>query len=134
MPILGLEPTQFISESYWQQAFNNLGCRKKYADIRIRNTQFISEGYGQHAFKYLGCRKKNADIVTQTNTVYFRRLLATRLQLSGLRKEMCRYWDSKQRSLFPKATKNTRSTTWAADRNMPLLRLEPTQFISVGIC
>jgi len=105
MPILGLEPTQFISEAY---------C--------------------QHAFNYLGCRKKNADIGTRTNTVYFRRLLLARVKLPVLLKEICRYWDSNHHNLFPKATGNTRSTTWAAERNMPILGLEPTQFISERYC
>jgi len=45
MPILGLEPTQVISESYCEHAFNYLGCREIYVDIVIRTTQFISEGY-----------------------------------------------------------------------------------------
>jgi len=58
MPILGLEPTQFISEAYWLHAFNYLGCRKKYADIGVRN-----------------------------NTVYFIRLLPTRFQLPLLQKD-----------------------------------------------
>ena len=95
MPILGLEPTQFISEGYWQHPFNYLGCRKKYADIG-----------------------------TRTNTVYFRRLLLERPKLLGLKKEICRYCYSKQHSLFPKPTANTRSTTWAAERNMPVLGFE----------
>jgi len=193
MPILGLEPTQFISEGYWLHALNYLGCRKKYADIGnrtntvyfrrllatrvqlpglqkeicrywasnqhslfpkatgntrsttwtaernmpilgIEQTQFICEGYWHHAFNSLGCRKKYADIGSRTNTVYFRRLLATHVQRPGLQKEICRYWDSNQLSLFPKATGNTRSTTWAAGRNLPILGREPTQFISEGYC
>jgi len=44
MPILGLEQTQFISEGYYQHAFNYLGCRKKYPDIGIGNRRFISIG------------------------------------------------------------------------------------------
>jgi len=107
MPILGLEPTQFISEGHCQHAFNYLGCRKKYADIGTRTTPFISEGYWQHAFNYLGCRKKYADIGTRNNTVYFQRLLPTRVQLPGLQKEICRYWDSNQHRLFLKATART---------------------------
>ena len=103
MPILGLEPTRFISDGYWQHAFNYLGCRKKYADIR-----------------------------TRTNTVYFLRLLPARLKLLDLQKEICRYWDSNEHSLFPKATGKKRSTTWAAESNMPKLGLEATQFISEG--
>ena len=105
MPILGLEPTQSISEGYCQHALNSLGCRKKYAHIG-----------------------------TRTNTVYFRRLLATRVQLRGLYKEVWRYWDSNQHSLFPKATGITRSTTWASEINMPIMGLEPTQSISEGFC
>jgi len=95
-------------------------------------THFISEGYWQHVFNYLGCRKKYADIGTRTNTVYFRRLLATRLKLPGLQKEICRYWDSNQHSLFQKATANTLSTNLAAERELPILGLEQTQFISEG--
>ena len=95
MTIFGLEPTHFISQGYWQNAFNYLGCRRNYADIG-----------------------------TRTNTVYFRRLLATRVQQPGLQKEICRYRDSNQHSLIPKDTGNTRSTTWAAERNMPLLGFE----------
>jgi len=179
MPILGLEPTHFISEGYWQHAFKYLVCRKKYADIGTQNnssfpkangnmrsttwavernmpvlgfephsllpkdtgnprsttrdaerimpilglepTQFISEGYCQHAFNYLRCRKKYANIGARTNTVYFRRQLPTRFQLPGLQKDKCRYWDSYKNSLFPKANGKTRSTTWAAERNMPVL-------------
>ena len=48
--------------------------------------------------------------------------------------KICRCWDSKQNSLFPKATDNTRSTTWTAERNMPILGLELSQFISEGYC
>jgi len=76
MPILGLEPTQFISEGYGQHAFHYLGCRKKYADIGTQ-TQVISEGYWQHPFNYLGCRKKYADIGTRTNTVFFKATAST---------------------------------------------------------
>src|SRR5215469_16152012 len=83
MPILGLEPTQFISEGYCYLAFNCLGYIKKYADIG-----------------------------TRTNTLYFRRLLLARVQLLGLHKEICRYWDSNQHTLFPKATVSTHSTAW----------------------
>jgi len=43
----------------------------------------------------------------------FRRLPLARFQLSGLHKEICRYWDSNQHSLFPKATASSRSTAWA---------------------
>jgi len=96
MPIMGLEPTQFISEGYWQHAFNYLGCGKKYADIG-----------------------------TRTNTVYFRRHLLARLKLPGLQKDICPYRDSNQHSSFPKATVNTRSTTGDAERNMQILGLEP---------
>jgi len=103
MPIFGLEPTHFISQGYWQHAFNYMGSRQKYADIG-----------------------------TRTNTFYFRRLLATRVQLPGMQKEICQYWGSQQNSLFPKATGNTRSTTWAAESNMPIFGLEPTHFISQG--
>jgi len=63
---------------------------------------------------------------------FFWRLLATRVQLAGLQKEKCRYWDSNLHRLFPKATGNTRSTTWTAERNWPILGLEQTQFISDG--
>jgi len=52
----------------------------------LEPTQFISEGYWQHAVNYLACRKKYADIGTRTNTVYFRRLLLARLKLLGLQK------------------------------------------------
>jgi len=96
---IGNRTTQFISEGYWQHAFNYLGCRKKYPDIWNRNTQFISKCYWQHAFNYLGCRKKYADIGSRTNTFYFRRILATRVQLPGLEKEICQYWDSNQHAL-----------------------------------
>jgi len=105
MPILGLEPTQFISEGYCLHALNFLGCRKKYAVIGIRN-----------------------------NKVYFRRIILARRKRPGLHKEMCRYWDSNQHSLFPKTTGNTHSTTWASERNMPILGLETTQIISEGYC
>jgi len=105
MPILEVETRQSISEGYWQQEFNYLGFRKKYVDIRIR-----------------------------TYTVYFRRIKATRVQLPRLQKETCRYWDSIQHILFPKATGITLSTVWAAERIMPILGLEPTQFISEGYC
>ena len=110
-----------------------------------------------------GCRKKYANIGTRTNTFYFRWQLLESLKLPGLQKDICRYWDSNQHSLFPNATANTRSTTWAAERNMPILGfephilfpkatgntrsttwaaertmpilgLEPTQFISEGYC
>jgi len=103
MPILGIEPTQFIYEGYWLHSFNYLGCRKKYAGIG-----------------------------TRTNTVYLRRLLASHVQLPGLPKDICRYWDSYQHGLFPKVTSNTRSTTWAAEINMPILGIERTQFIYEG--
>jgi len=96
MPILGLEPTHFIFEGYWQHAFNCLGFREKYENIG-----------------------------TRTNTVYFRRLPLARLKLPGPQKDMCRYLWSNQHSLFPKASANSRSTTWAAERSMPILRLEP---------
>jgi len=95
------------------------------AILGLEATQLISEGYCQHGFNYLGWRKKNADFVTRTNKVYFRRLLATRVQLPGLQKEICRYRDSNKHSLFPKAIANTLSTTWAAERKMPILGLEP---------
>jgi len=100
--------------------------------LLLETTQFISEAYCQHAFNYLGRRKKYADIGTRTNTVYFRRLLLARLKLPGLQKQICRYWNSNQHSLLPKATGNTRSTAWAVERTMPILGLEPTQFISEG--
>jgi len=93
-------------------------------------TQLISDGFWQHAFNYLGCRKKYADIGTRTNIVVFWRLMATRVQLHGLLKEIYRYWDTNQHKLFPKATGNTLSTTWAEGRNMAILGLERTQFIS----
>jgi len=35
------------------------------------------------------------------------------VQLPGLYKEICRSWDSNQRSLFQKATRSTRSTALA---------------------
>ena len=73
---------------------------------------------------------KYADNGTRTNTVYFRRLLVTRVQIFGLRNEISLYWDSNQHSLFPKANETTRSTTWTAERYMPILGLEPTKFIS----
>jgi len=100
--------------------------------LGIEQTQFISEGYCQPAFNYLVCRKKYADNGTRTNTDYFRRLLATRFQLTGVQKEICRYWDSNQHSLFTKATGNTLSTNWPAERNMPKMGLQPKQFISDG--
>jgi len=100
--------------------------------LGLESTQFISEGYWQHAFNYLGCRNKYADIGSRTNTVYFRRLLARRVQLRGLQKEICRYWDSTQHRLFAKATSNTRSTTWAAERNMPLLGFEPHSLLTTA--
>jgi len=103
MPILGLDQTQFIYEGDWHNAFNCLGCRNKYADIG-----------------------------TRTNTVYFRRLLPTRVQLPGLQKEICRYWGPNQHSLFHKATANTLYSTWAAERKMPILGLEQTHFITEG--
>jgi len=103
VPIFVIEQTQFIYDGYCQHSFNYLGCRKKYADIGTRTTQFNSEGYWQHAFNYLGCRKKYDDIGTRNNTVS-----------------------------FPKATGNTRSTIWDEERNMPILGLEPRQFISEG--
>jgi len=105
MPILGLEPTQIFSEGYWQHAFNCLGCRNKYANIGTRN-----------------------------KTVYFRRLLLASLKLPGLQKDICRNRDSNQHCLFPNATANPLSTTWSAERNMPILGLEPTQFISESYC
>jgi len=98
----------------------------------LETTQFISEGYYQHALNYLGCRKKYADTVTRTNAVYLRRLLPTRVQLSGLQKEIWRYWDSNKYILFPKATAKARKTVWASERNMAKLGLEPTHFISEG--
>ena len=54
-----------------------------------------------------------ADSGTRTNIVCFRRLLLARVQLPGLHKEICRYWDSKKHSLFPKATASTCSSAWA---------------------
>jgi len=134
MPILGHETSQFFSEGYWQNAFNHLGFRKNMPIMELEQTQSISEGYCQHTLNSLGCRKKYALIGTRTNTVYFRRLLLALLKLPCLQKEICRYWDSNQHSLFPKTTGNTRSTTWALERNMPILGLEPTQFISEGYC
>ena len=192
MPILGLEQTQFFSEGYWQHAFNFLGCRKLYDDIGTRtNTVYFRRllatrvqlpGLRKEICRYWDSnhtvyfrrllathvqlpdlQKELCRIGTQTNTVYFRRLLLARLKLPGLQKDICRYWDSNQHSLFPNATANTRSTTWAAERNMPILGfephilfpkatgntrsttwaaertmpilgLEPTQFISEGYC
>jgi hypothetical protein len=52
--------------------------------------------------------KKYADIGTRINIVSFRRLLLARVQLPGLHKEICRYWDSNQHSIFPKNTASTR--------------------------
>jgi hypothetical protein len=40
-------------------------------------------------------------------------LLLARVQLPGLHKEICQYWDSNEHSLFPKATASTHSTAWA---------------------
>jgi len=56
--------------------------------------------------------------------------MPTRLKLPGLQKEICQYWYSNQHSLFPHATDNKRSSTWVAERNTPILGLEPTQFFS----
>ena len=134
MPILGLEPTQFISEGYCLHALNFLGFRKKYADIGTRTNAVYFRRLLPTRVKLFGCRKKYADIGNRTNTVYFRSLLATRVQLPGLQKEICRYWDSNQYSLFPKDTGKTRSTIWAAERNVLILGLKPTQFISEDYC
>jgi len=45
---------------------------------------------------------------TRTNVVHFQRLLLARVRLPRLHKEICRQWDSNQRSLFLKATASTR--------------------------
>ena len=143
MSTVGLEPTQFISQGYYQHAFNCLGyikkqsdrgtrtnvvffCEgysqhafkclgyiKKYADSGTRTNVDFFEGYCQHAFKCLGYIKKYADSGTRTNIVCFRRLLLARVQLPGLHEEISRQWDSNQHSLFPKTTASTRSTAQA---------------------
>jgi hypothetical protein len=78
--------------------------------------------------------KKYADIGTRTNTVCFLKLLLPRAQLCGLHKEICRYWDSNQHSLSPKATASMGSTVWVTERNMPISGLEPTQCVSECYC
>jgi len=75
MPILGLEPTQIISEGYCNTRSTNWDAERNMPILGLEPTHFISEVYWQHAFNYLGCRKKDADIGTRNNTVYFRRLL-----------------------------------------------------------
>jgi len=132
MPILGLEPHSLLPKATGNTRSTTWAAERNTPLLRFEKTQFISEGYCQHAFNNRGCRKKYADIGIRTNTVYFRRLLATRVQLSGTRKK---YGDIGTRTntvFFSKATENPCSTTWAAERIMPVLRLVPTQFISEG--
>jgi len=64
MPILGLEPTQFYSEGFWQHALPNWASERYMPIFGLETTQINSEGYWQHAFNYMGCRKKYADIGT----------------------------------------------------------------------
>ena len=47
------------------------------------------------------------------NIAFYRRLILARVQVPSLNKELCRQWDSNQRTLFPKATASTRWTPWA---------------------
>jgi len=134
MSILGLEPTRFIFEGFRQLAFNYLGCRKEYADIGARTNTVYSRRLLPTRFHLHVLQKEKCRYWDSNHTVYFRSVLATRVHLPGLQKEICRYLDSKQHSLFPKATGNTRSSTWAVERNMPIFGFEPTLFISEGYC
>ena len=145
---IGIGTTQFISEGYCQHAFKYMGCRKKYGDIGSRTNTFYFRRLLAKRVQLPVLQKEYAVIGTRTNAVYFRRLLATRVQLPVLQKK---YADIgirnntvyfrwilatrvQQHSLFPNSTAKTRSTTWAAERNMPILGLEPTQFISECYC
>jgi len=77
------------------------------------NIAFFPEGYCSHSFNCLGYITKYADSGIRPNVVCFRRLLLAHVQLPWLRKEICRQWDSTQRSVFLKATPSTRSSALA---------------------
>ena len=94
---------------------------------RCHNIKFTSSTLTSH--NKLQCTmyiQKYADSGTRTNVVCLRRLLLARVQLTWLHTEICRQWDSNQRSLFTKAIASTRSTELATYRNMPTVGLEPT--------
>jgi len=125
MPILWLEPHNLFPKATGNTRSTTWAAERNISILGLEPTQFISEEHCQHAFNYLGCRKEDDGIGTRTNTVYFRRLLATRVQLPGLQKGICLYRASNHHSLFPKAIANTLATTWAAERKMRILGQEP---------
>ena len=47
------------------------------------------------------------------NIAFFRRLVLARVPVPWLHKEICRQWDSNQRSLFPKDTPSMHSSAFA---------------------
>jgi len=100
MPILGIEPHNLFPKSTGYTRYTTWTSERYMPIFGLEPTQVISEGFCYHALNYLGCRKIYADIGTRTNTVYFRRLLPTRVQLPGLQKEICRYWDSTKNTYY----------------------------------
>ena len=110
-PILGLEPTQFISEGHCQPAFYSFRYVKKYAGRywdSNQNSLFPKATGRQHAFNCLGYVKKYDDRYwdSNQNTLFPK---ATGRQhafncLGYVKKYAGRYWVSNQHSLFPKAT------------------------------
>ena len=70
-------------------------------------------------------------IVGLEATVFFRRLLLTRVQLPGLHKKYA-VNGTRTTISFSKATDSTCSTAGDTYRNMPVVGLEPTMFLSHG--
>jgi len=84
MTIFVTETNRFYPKATGNTRSNSWAAERNMPILGLETTQFISVGYCQYAFNYLGCRKKKIDIGTRTTTVYFRRLLATIVQLPGL--------------------------------------------------
>jgi hypothetical protein len=66
--------------------------------VGVETTLFVSEEYSYHAFNCLGYLKQYADSGTRTNVVSFFMLLLTGIQLHELHKEICRWWETHERS------------------------------------
>jgi len=58
--------------------------------VGLEPTWFVSQGYCQHTFNRQGYIKKCADGGNRTNVVIFLMLLLARIQLPGLHEEICR--------------------------------------------
>ena len=74
---------------------------QQYADIYSLQNYFAVNKY-LHTVASVG-------FLFTFNIAFFRRLILARVQVPSLHKEICRQWDSNQRSLSPIATASTRT-------------------------